>query len=83
VIAILYGIAAAAIALLPRRLAAWVATIVAVPTIVLTVAVFASSASNQSAAADGLILLLATLAQGGAALAMHREASRQKPPAAE
>jgi hypothetical protein len=73
-IAIIYAIAAASIALAPRRWAAWVATAITVPTILLTFAVFA----NSPLIGDTLILLTATLAQGGAALALHREASEKE-----
>jgi hypothetical protein len=74
---ILYAIAAAAILLLPLRGAAWVATAITVPTGLLTILAFMLS----PLLADGLILLLVTLTLGGAALAMHREASGAKPPA--
>jgi hypothetical protein len=78
---ILYSIAAAAILLLPTRWAAWVATAIAVPTVVLTIAVVANG--HAEALADGVILLLAVLLQGGAALEMHREASRKRSSPAE
>jgi hypothetical protein len=80
---ILYSIVAVAILLLPLRGAAWVATASTVLTALLTAAVFASSSSNQAAVADVLILLLVTLMLGGAALAMHREASRKASSPAE
>lgn len=65
-IAIIYAIAAAAVRLAPRRWAAWVATASTVPTGLLTLVGFANYVP------DGLILLFATLTQGGAALALHR-----------
>jgi hypothetical protein len=81
VIALLYAIAAAAILLLPGRWAAWVATAIAVPTVLLTVAVFANG--HAEALVDALILLLAVLLQGGAALGLHGEASRKNSSAVE
>jgi hypothetical protein len=72
-IVIIYGIAAAAILLLPRRGAAWVATAITVPTGLFTILAFVLS----PLLADGLILLLVTLMLGAAALALHREASKK------
>jgi hypothetical protein len=71
---ILFAIAAAAILLLPRRGAAWVATAMTVLTGLITMLAFALS----PLLADGLILLLVTLMLGGAALALHREASKKE-----
>ena len=70
-ISIVYLIAAAAILLAPRRWAAWVATASTVPTALLMLVGFASYFP------DGLILLTATVAQGGAALALHRGAPKE------
>jgi hypothetical protein len=66
---ILYSIVAAAILLAPRRWAAWVATASTVPIALLTLVIFVNYLP-----ADGFILLTATLALGGAALALHRGA---------
>ena len=64
---ILYSIVAVAILLAPRRWAAWVATASTVPIALISLVVFVNYLP-----ADGLILLIAALAQGGAALALHR-----------
>jgi hypothetical protein len=64
---ILYAIVAAAILRAPRRWAAWVAAASAVPIALLTLVIFVNYLP-----ADGLVLLTATLAQGGAAVALHR-----------
>jgi hypothetical protein len=69
---ILYSIVAAAILLAPRRWAAWVATASTVPIALLTLVIFVNYLP-----ADGFILLTAALAQGGAALALHRGAHKE------
>ena len=69
---ILYAIVAAAILLAPRRWAAWAATASTVLLAMLTLVVFVNFLP-----ADGFILLAATLAEGGAALALHRGAHNE------
>jgi hypothetical protein len=69
---ILYSIVAAAILLAPRSWAAWVVTASTVLIALLTVVVFVNYLP-----ADGFILLTAALAQGGAALALHRGARKE------
>jgi hypothetical protein len=75
---ILYSIVAAAILLAPRRWAAWVATAGAVPTALLMLVIFANYLP-----VDGFIMLAATLALGGAALALHRGGHKEDSPPTE
>ena len=75
---ILYAIVAAAILLAPRRWAAWVATASTVPIALISLVVFVNYLP-----ADGFILLTAALAQGGAALALHRGAHQEDSSPAE
>jgi hypothetical protein len=62
----IYVIAAVAILLARREWAALVATAITIPTGLLTLVAFANYIP------DGLILMTATLMQGGGALALHR-----------